>query len=232
MILRAQRLLVGTVAALALGASAVHAGDLYVIHGIPGTDIGQATDALPVDIGINGDCTALNGVEFQQSAPGGSVPAGVYEAQVYLADADPCAGTLAVAADVAVPVSGTVLIIAHLDQNGVPTLSSFTANVGDIAPGLAKLQVIHTAAAVPVDVRLKGKGAKAKISDLAAGDQSFAAQIPAIAYDVQIKPASGGKPVLTLDDVPLSGDAYTAVFAVGAPGGTFGVIPVEIVPAP
>jgi hypothetical protein len=55
-------------------------------------------------------------------------------------------------------VTGSVFAIAHLDQNGVPTLSTFTAKLGDIAAGLAKLQVGHTASAPAVDVQLKGSG--------------------------------------------------------------------------
>jgi hypothetical protein len=129
-----------------------------------------------------------------------------------------CTGTLAVAADIEIPVTGSVFAIAHLDQNGVPSLSTFTAKLDDIAAGLAKLQVAHTASAPAVDVQLKGsgKGAKAKIEDLAPGGQSFAAQLPATSYSVRIKPANGGKPVFSLDDVSFTGDAYTAVFAVGS----------------
>jgi hypothetical protein len=229
---RARTFLLGSVAALTLAAAPGFAGDLYVAHGIPGSDLGLP-NPLPVDIGLDGGCTALQGVEFGQSAFAATLDAGVYEAQVYLVDGAPCGGTLAVAADIDIPVAGSVIAIAHLDQNGVPTLSTYTANPGDIAAGLAKLQVAHTAAAPAVDVKLKGsgKGAKAKIDDLAPGAQSFAAQLPATSYDVQIKPATGGKPVFELDDVPFTADAYTSVFAVGSPAsGSFTLVTVEITP--
>jgi hypothetical protein len=201
-----------------------------VLHGIPGEDLGLPS-TLPVDIGLDGACTPLLDVEFGQSAPAGTLDAGIYEAQVYLANGAPCSGTLAVAADVAIPVAGTVIVVAHLDQNGVPTLSSFTANVDDIGTGLAKVQVGHTAAAPAVDVQLKGKGPNARVRDLGPGEQSFAAQLLTNPYTVQIRPASGGKPVLKLSGVTFTGDAYTAVFAVGSPtSGTFTLATVEISP--
>jgi hypothetical protein len=101
----------------------------------------------------------------------------------------------------------------------------------DISVGFAKVQVVHTAAAPAVDVQFKGKGPKPKIRDLGPGEQSFADQLSTTPYNVQIKPAAGGKPVLKLDGVSFSGDAYTSVFAVGSPvSGTFTVVPVEVSP--
>ena len=225
-------LVIGAAAAFALAASPGLAGDLFVVHGINGEDLGLPT-ALPVDIGVDGSCTALQGVEFGQSAFAATLDAGIYEAQVYLADGAACGGALAVAADIEIPVVGTVFAIAHLDQNGVPTLSAFTARLDDIEAGLAKVQVAHTAAAPAVDVFLKGSGklGKLRIRDLGPGEQSFAAQISATPYSVLIRPASGGKPVLRLTGVEFTGDAYTIVFAVGSPGGgTFTVLPVEVTP--
>jgi hypothetical protein len=229
---RAHALILGAAAALGLLAAPSLAGDLYVVHGAPGSDLGLS-NPLPVDIGLNGGCTPLQDVEFGQSAFAGDLAAGVYEAQVYLANGAPCSGTLAVAADIAIPVTGTVFAIAHLDQNGVLTLSGFTAHVDDIGAGLARLQVVHTAAAPAVDVQLKpvGKGSKASIDNLRPGDQSFAAELPANPFNVQIKPAAGGKPVLKLQNVAFTGDAYTSVFAVGSlASGTFTLLPVEVGP--
>jgi hypothetical protein len=226
-------LIIGAAAAFALAASPSLAGDLFVVHAINGGDLGFP-EALPVDIGLDGGCTPLQDVEFGQSAFAATLGAGIYEAQVYLADGAACGGTLAVAADIEIPVVGTVFAVAHLDQNGVPTLSAFTARLDDIGSGLAKVQVAHAAAAPAVDVFLKGGGKRGKlrIRDLGPGEQSFAAQVDASrSYSVLIRPASGGKPVLRLSGVEFTADAYTIVFAVGTPaGGTFTVLPVEVTP--
>ena len=227
---RARGFVIGALATLGLVAAPSLAGDLYVVHGIPGSDLGLP-NALPVDIGLDGGCTPLLDVEFGQSALAGTLDAGIYQAEVFLANGAGCSGTLAVTADIEIPVAGTVFAIAHLDQNGVPTLSQYTASLGDIPTGFAKVQVVHTAAAPAVDVRFKGKGPKPKISDLGPGEQSFADQLATTPYKVQVRPATGGKPVLELDGVSFSGDAYTSVFAVGTPSsGTFTVVPVEVSP--
>jgi hypothetical protein len=219
------------VAALALTSAAVKAQEIYVVHGIIGSDIGQPA-SLPVDIGLDGSCTGLNNVTFSQAASAGTVAPGIYEAQVYLVDGAPCAGPLAVSAEIEVPVTtGVIFVVAHLDQNGVPKLSQFTGTTDDIGTGLAKLQVAHTAAAPSVEVRLKTKGAKAKIEDLRPGEQSFPIQAPAASYDVQVRPEAGGRPVLELDDVAVSGDALSAVFAVGSVGtGSLTAVLVEVTP--
>jgi hypothetical protein len=230
--LRAHAFALGAVLSLAVVSKTALAGEIYVVHGITGADLGLSSN-LPVDIAVAGACTALQGVEFGQFASAGTLDAGIYQADVHLANGAPCSGAVAVSADIVVPVVGTVFAVAHLDQNGVPTLSQFTANLDDIGAGLAKFQLAHTAAAPAVDVRLKGpgKGAKAKISDLGPGAQSFAAQLPATSYNVDVKPADGGKPLLELQNVAISGDAYTLVFAVGSlSGGTFTVVPVEVTP--
>lgn len=219
-----------TGAAILVAAATASASPAYVVHGIPGIDLG-ADPALPVDIKLNGDC-ALEGVEFGDVAGPIDLPAGVKRIGVSLADAsDPCGGPLAVTARVDISIAETAILIAHLDQNGAPTLSRFTADASPTDPHDGRLAVAHTAKAPAVDLSISRVGRDhpvATIEGLKPGQASFGAELPARMYDIAVS-AAGEEDPLAVIPFTVENEISYVIFAVGSlDNATFTVIPVDI----
>ncbi|MGI9437478.1 MAG: DUF4397 domain-containing protein [Geminicoccaceae bacterium] len=219
-----------------IGAGAAEAADVFVVHGIPGGDLGLAPE-LTVDIAVNGSCL-LPGAQFGNVAGPVNLDPGAYDIKISLADpGNPCGGALAVTANVDVGIAPASIVIAHLDQNGGPVISKFTTKTATVDPAEARITVYHTAAAPKVDLRLNrdpGHERAAAVQGLANGEQTFPADLAAGGYRALISPASGRPdrflPAIADIPVTLSGGSATAVFAVGSlDNQTFNVIPVAVI---
>ena len=219
-----------------VGITSANAADTFVVHGIPGQDLGLAPE-LAVDIAANGNCL-LPGAEFQNVVGPVDLDPGVYDIEIRLADADnPCSGAIAITGSADIGVAPTSIVIAHLDQNGGPEVSKFTTKTSAVDPSNARLTVYHTAAAPQVDLRLNRASDDqrvAAIQGLGNGEQTFPADVPADSYTVLVSPASGhpGRFLDPIAEIPvtLGGGSATAVFAVGSlDNQTFGVIPVAAI---
>ena len=102
------------------------AADISIVHGINGKDIG-ASQALPVDISINGACV-LKRVSFRQSA-GVEVGAGAYTVKVFGSSSAGCAGAALIEKTVNIPTDTNFLsfsLVANLSATGTPQLSLFS----------------------------------------------------------------------------------------------------------
>ena len=129
----------------ATAASAAETAKVYVVHGIPDT---------PVDVYVNGTLTLDNFAPETVAGPL-DLAAGSYDVAVTAADAaDASSPLLTAKADL---VAGTsVSLVAHLKEDGSPTITPFSNDVSSIAAGQTRLVVRHTAAAPAVDVRAGG----------------------------------------------------------------------------
>lgn len=127
---------------------------VYVVHGINGIDLG-ASEALPVDVAVNGNCV-LEGVEFGDIEGPLRLDEGSYDLAVYLSGETPCAGDPAIeAGDVGLDEVDNVSIAAHLDASGSPILTPFTNDVS-AKPGKTRIFARHAANFGAVDVVLDG----------------------------------------------------------------------------
>lgn len=139
-----------TVAAVSFGSTPAHAADtatVSVLHAIP--------DAT-VDVYANGDLL-LEDFEPGTLTDPQQLPAATYDLKVVAAgdgaDGDP----VVEANDVEVPAGANLTVVAHLSEQGDPSLTPFVNDVSKIAAGQARLTVRHTAAAPAVDVRAGGE---------------------------------------------------------------------------
>jgi hypothetical protein len=224
-------------AAVNIVSAGASAADVYIVHGIPGDDLGLDPH-LPVDISVDGAC-AFPGVRLGEVLGPAPLEAGTYEVGISLADsARPCGGALAVTDAVSISVVETAVLIANLDVNGAPRLSKFTTKSTPVDGGKARATAYHTAAAPAVDLRVKpdsGGDVVAVISGLENGEQSFPAEVPAGAHQIRISPspargAGFGHPVAEIP-VDLADGAAYALFAIGSlENETFDVIPLVIEP--
>ena len=216
--------------ALLLGAFALpaSAADVYVVHGIPGTDLGLPNE-LPVDISVDGGC-ALDDVPLGTVFGPIELPTGPHDIEIRVSDGveGTCTGLLAVTGSIDLAVAESAAVVAHLDANGTARISKFTNKVR-ATDGLARIAVVHAAAAPAVDIKAKGpKGAKLVLRDLKNGHQSFAADVPEGEYSVRIGASGGGT---VAGPIPLGLDAdvaYTAIAVGSLDNGTFDVLVLAI----
>ena len=215
---------IAALAMLAVGATfatpASAQGTVYVVHGIPGDDLGVETD-LPVDVSVNGSC-ALEGLVFGEIIGPLPFEAGPYDIEIALAnEAMPCSNDPVISAPgVEVEDGKNYSIVAHLDEMGGITASVL---LNEIATSRyrARLNVAHLAAAPTVDIRLKDKKSwywwsrQQSINDVSNGDQADVL-LRAGTYIVNIAPAGKRKPVFGPVPVTLDRDTAYGVYAVGS----------------
>jgi hypothetical protein len=222
-------LYLGLLAALvaAPGSAADLNARLYVAHGIDGSDLGFPTD-LPVDV-----CTAegvdalLSDVPFKTITPEPLVlPPGKYDIQIRVADGSGgCTGPLAVAATLYLSATENSTAIAHLTEQGTPTLTKFVNDVRALGVGQTRVYARHTAAAGDVNVYLRNGRGRTVISGLENPEQE-GADLRAGTYDVSIYPDNPSKwsrgddrerkPLFSKRLDLAAGTAYFA-YAVGSP---------------
>jgi len=182
-------------------AGAQDAARIHLIHGIPDTSVDVAAGGDVVVPGFNfGDTQDLSGFA-------GTTLPGV---QVLLAGTD----TVAIdVGDLAIPASGNITAIAHLDADGTPTVSIFSNDVSEIAAGSGRIVVRHTAAAPAVDILANGAAAFTNVPNGAEGG----ADLPAGTISAEVVPTGATEPVVIGPaDLPIAEGSSLIVYAVGS----------------
>jgi hypothetical protein len=190
---------------------------VYVVHGIPGEDLGLDPDLL-VDVSVNGAC-ALEGFAFGDIVGPIALAADTYDIAISLENEnDPCGNDPVIEASVDLMGGVNYSIVAYLSEDGSPTAGLFENDVTPTGRGMARLIVQHTAAAPAVDISVRRDGPMSPgldIYDFMNGDQA-AAEVRPGEWDVAITPAGGDIPVFGPVTVELSPYAAYLVFAVGS----------------
>jgi hypothetical protein len=144
------------VAALALSSTSALAqptdGELKVVHGITGDDLGGTRD-FPVDVEVVGVGCILPNFTFGTISQSFTLPAGSYDIKVRLADGA-CGGQVAIdAPGVPLAAGESATVIAHLTANNQATATKFTNDLSP-SPGAKDGRFVahHTAAAPAVDI--------------------------------------------------------------------------------
>lgn len=204
-------------------AAAQDPAKVYVIHGIPGIDLG-ADPALPVDVVINGAC-AITNFQFGQVVGPVELPADTYSVAIQLHDpSGQCGGGVAIGpVDLTFDAGKIYTVIAHLTADGAPTASLFTNDLGPTGRGMSRLIVHHTANAPAVDVTVardpyappQAKAPKLFVGDFANGDQVMTEVRPGTWY-VSLAPA--GVPMTVVGPAAVELEPFTAylIYAVGS----------------
>lgn len=199
---------------------AQNAASVYVVHGIPGTDLGAEVDpALPVDVQVNGSLCALQGFTFGTIAGPLSLPAGTYSLEIKPANTEiPCSAGTLLSASATVEAGKNYSIVAHLTAAGAPTITPFLNDVSRTG-GAARVIAHHTANAPAVDITLARNQAprspSATLKNVENGDQASPVFQPGN-WQLTIA-AAGGSPVV-VDRAPLQFRPFKAylVYAVGS----------------
>jgi hypothetical protein len=118
-----------------------------ILHGVP--------DAT-VDVYANGEAL-LEDFEPGTLTDPQRLPAGSYDLKVVKAGDGPDGDAIMSANNVKVPDGANITVVAHLSDNGEPTLTPYVNDVSGLPAGKARVTVRHAAAAPEVDVRAGGE---------------------------------------------------------------------------
>jgi hypothetical protein len=189
-----------------LGASPASAADtasVSVLHAVPG---------VTVDVYANGKELIP---DFTPGTLGGplQVPAGSYDLAIYPAGSDPKSTQPAASAnDVNVPAGANATVVAHLTEQGQPTLTPFVNDVSAVPAGQARVTVRHVAAAPAVDVRADGKAVVSGLTN--PNEKSLTVPAGTIKADVVL--AGTSTVAIGPADLNLTSGSNTVVYAWGS----------------
>ncbi|MGI9611433.1 MAG: DUF4397 domain-containing protein [Acidimicrobiales bacterium] len=174
---------------------------IHLIHGIPGVD---------VDVEIAGE-VAIGGFSFKDTQDLSDFAGQTLgDVKVKVAGTDDVAIDVG---DLALPATGNVTAIAHLDAEGTPTVSVFNNDVSQIDAGEGRLTIRHAAAAPAVDVLAGDEVAFANISN---GSEA-GADLPTGTVSASVVPTGATEPVVIGPaDLPVAEGTSLIVYAVGS----------------
>lgn len=186
----------------ALGIGGENDAAVNVIHASP--------DAPAVDVWVNGE-PALTGLAFGEFSGWVALPAGEHQVQVTAEGGDPAEAvidamvTLEVGAAYHVAATGLLESIA-------PQI--YQVDLSTLADDTARIRVIHTSPDAPaVDVAVTG--GDVLIENLEFPNASDFLEVPAGAYDLEVRPTGTEDVALALPGVELEGSLVYDVFAIG-----------------
>jgi hypothetical protein len=199
-----------------LGIGAEGDACVNVVHASP--------DAPAVDVYVDGQL-ALSNLAFGAFSGWVPVPAGEHQIQVTAAgaaiDTAVIDATVTLESGVAYQVAATGLL-----ANITPQI--FETDLTELSADTARVRVIHASPDAPaVDVAVTG--GDVLISGLAFPSASDALEVPAGAYDLEVRPAGTTDVALALPGVQLEAGMVYDIFAIGQVGD--GTLTVLVVPS-
>jgi hypothetical protein len=198
---------------------------LYIVHGIPGRDVGASVDpSLPVDVLLNDDVCVERGTTFGIVSGPLSVPAGQYDLKISPANSLlPCSNPALIDSSVAVKSGESVSAIAALDEKGHPTVLTFVNNFAPVAEGKARIILTNAGDAPVLQVTLQSITSKQKFTYTVNPGGKTVATLPADNYDIEVE--SNGTVLVPLQPLTLPSLSATLVYAVGsASNGALGLV--------
>jgi hypothetical protein len=173
-----------------------------VLHGVPD---------LTVDVYANGE-ELLTDFEPGTLTKPLTLPAGAYDLEVFPAGEGPDGDPAIQASDVEVPAGANATVVAHLTEEGDPTLTPYVNDTSKVPAGEARLTVRHDAAAPAVDVRAGGEPV---FTGLTNPDEA-SAEVPAGTVEADVVLAGTNDVAIGPADLDLAEGTQTIVYAWGS----------------
>ena len=172
-----------------------------VVHGVPG---------LTVDVYVNDKVTLE---DFKPGTVAGplELPAGNYGIDVRPAGAGPNSDP-AISGGVTLLSGRDYSIVAHLAENGDPTLTTYRNSLRSIRAGQARVAVHHTAEAPPVNVRAK----QTVLIENLKNPQKRSVTVPADTYSINLAAAGASKTAVGPVHLTFEPRRLYLVYAIGS----------------
>jgi Domain of unknown function (DUF4397) len=125
----------------------------YVVHGIPGRDIGEAYNpSFPIDVSVDGACIVKN-AQFGNIIGPVEIPSGTVTVLAYTANAtNPCSGRAILGTQAGVAPRQTISVVAGETANRTPSLDPLIVDLTPVALNSGRVVVYHQADAPTLDV--------------------------------------------------------------------------------
>lgn len=176
-------------------------GVVRVVHGLRG---------LIADVYLNGQLV-LPTFRPERATDPIDVPAGDHLVEIRVAGAAMKDRPL-LSQSITVPAGFEGSLVAHLDGNGEPTLSTFGDDLDPVSPGRSRVVVRHTAAAEEVSVLLDDVPA----IDAVAPSAEAAQLVAAGTYRLSVTPAGGGEPLAAPQSVDFAEGTANFMYLIGS----------------
>ncbi|MDY6834083.1 MAG: DUF4397 domain-containing protein, partial [Chloroflexota bacterium] len=195
--------------------------NLYVIHGINGSDL-SLDPALPVDVLVNDSICLLEGLTFQEVVGPVALDPGTYNIKIGLANSDnPCSNDPVIEADIELYPWENATVIAHLNQDGTPTASKYTNDLSAVCTGMTRVTARHTAAAPTVDAKLqRGWWWWKRVITLEnlSNSHEASAIVKSTFWNISIMPDCSRQPILGPSGLHLKNCGNYFIYVVGSSG--------------
>ncbi len=181
-------------------------GTVTVVHGLRG---------LLADVYLDGKI-ALDGFAPERATDPIQIPVGDHLVEVREADAPPDSEP-AVSGELKVQAFDNLSAVAHLSEDGTPTLTVFRNDLAKLGPGTTRVVVRHTAEAPPVDVMVGG----AALSTALDNPREAGQILPAATQQVLVNSAEDRSALVPPADVTFAAGTAQFLYLIGsAPDGS------------
>lgn len=199
-------------AALSTG---VHASSMYFVQGIAGRNYAAATDpAFPVDILLNDEVCYVHGLAFGSiSGPLTFLP-GTYNVKVSIADSlAPCSNSPLIDKPVEIDAKSDYSAVLTLNEDGTPTLLTFTNDLTPVAANTGRLLFALGANSPAMQVILENTTTKKLYVYLVKPGALLDVTVPADDYTVEIN--QGTTTLVASTSLRLYSESVDLLYAVG-----------------
>jgi hypothetical protein len=201
--------------AVAAQDEAAEMAKVRVLHG--------AGDAPAVDVYAGGD-RVVEGLKYAAITDYLEIPAGEYQIQVVPSGATLEEGPLVIDAPLTFD-AGTMTTVAATGSLAAGILPQVLVDAPAPTADGSQVRVVHFSSDAPA-VDVAPDGGDALITDLAFPNDTGYVDLPAGAYDLEIRPAGTMDVAFDIDELTLDPGTSTSVFAVGGlADGSFTVVP-------
>lgn len=191
---------VGLLAAFPQAAAAADPASVTVVHGLRG---------LVADVQVDGKIV-LKGFAAERSTDPLPIPAGPH--RIVVTSTRDAAGPPVIDTTIELAPGENRSLVAHLDGQGKPTLTSFRNDDAPIPAGQGRVVLRNTAAAPSVQMVVDGKPLGAAVAPGAA----TAVLLPAAAHTVAVMAPGGDSMLLGAQTVDVPAGSSTLLYLIGS----------------
>ena len=195
--------------------TAALASSMYLVQGIPGRDYAAATDpAFPVDVLVNDEVCYVRGLPYGAIQGPLTLFPGTYNLKVSIANSlAPCTNSPLINHSVTIEARKDVSAVLALNEDGTPTLLTFTNDLSPVTDGLSRVLFAQAAGGPAVQVILQNTTTKKLYTYSVKPGALLEADLPAGNYTVEIN--QGTTTLVAPTFLALDSQSVNLLYAVG-----------------
>ncbi|MGP0017593.1 MAG: DUF4397 domain-containing protein [Candidatus Sulfotelmatobacter sp.] len=199
-------------AAMSTGA---HASSMYFVQGIAGRNYAAATDpAFPVDILLNDEVCYVHGLSFGSITGPLTFLPGTYNVKVSIADSlAPCSNAPLLEKSVTIDPKTDYSAVLTLNEDGTPTLLTFTNNLTPVAANTGRLLFALAANSPAVQVIVEDTATKKLYVYAVKPGALLDVTLPADGYTVEVN--QGTTTLVASTSLHLYSESVSLLYAIG-----------------